>query len=52
METANIRNGGPELSDKVLRDHVIGEQQDQNGRLFQAAESGKVHFLLLGIVDL
>ncbi|HSI74813.1 MAG TPA: hypothetical protein VK957_02910 [Lunatimonas sp.] len=30
------------LQDAVLRDHVIGEQQDQNGRLFQAAESGNV----------
>jgi hypothetical protein len=46
METANNRNGGAELSDKVLRDHVVGEQQNQNGRLFQAAESGKIHFLL------
>src|SRR5690606_13373790 len=40
------------LQDKVLWNHVIGEQQNRNGRLFQVTESSKVHFLLQRSVHL
>ena len=40
------------LQDKVLWDHVIGEQQNRNGGLFQVTESNKVHLLLRRSVHL